>query len=662
MCQSLFALFTLFLAISSCGAYFNDLNLRADIEHAPFLHGVGSADPLADSVLIWTRVSQMTIPQVRWSVWEKNNKNQSFELPLTSGHAIISEGSDYTTTVVINNLQPGISYHYQFQSPDGRRSVIGTTKTASTSSIEINAAILSCTSLWSGYFNMYRHLANDRNIDVVIHLGDIIYNEIDPDELYRVPYGLCEEWSWFKSSSLGGTADDNLDESVRDHLSSLRCSNMTEIERFRWMHNLYLLDPDYRAARASHPWIVALDNHDLVGYSADPTAGSRRAALEWVPQRVTIEENDEGELFINSLRSFRFGKGLVDIIMLDTHSFSGHTGLLGNYQHQWLNDALANATDVNWRIFGSGKTFMPFTLNKLSSAMVFPCLLVTILLAMLLLSCYCSDLHFHKQAHYEIIHTQRKEIVLVIEDEDEIKTEGDALNDSIQTEMNPRSYSHNKFSWATCMGIICLTFWIVLWVFGSLFLHRLVNPKSGGLSYLNAHEYTWEGQPECETRLFDQLDATGTDQNNFWATGDMHFSYAADVVRYDPGGKDLLNYSPAQSDLKRYGVEMIAGSGTRGNLDEKLGEFSSLLKPGSLLSAISDPIANYIVSTMNRHYRYFDGQQHGYGMVKITPLSIETDFYRFPILRKTDDFHVSRTIRIELGKNQWSQDDVLMNN
>jgi hypothetical protein len=107
---------------------------------------------------------------------------------------------------------------------------------------------------------------------------------------------------------------------------------------------------------------------------------------------------------------------------------------------------------------------------------------------------------------------------------------------------------------------------------------------------------------------------------------------------------------------------MIAGSGTRGNLDEKLGEFSSLLKPGSLLSAISDPIANYIVSTMNRHYRYFDGQQHGYGMVKITPLSIETDFYRFPILRKTDDFHVSRTIRIELGKNQWSQDDVLMNN
>lgn len=657
-----FRICTVILGItSSTGAFFHDLNLRADVEHAPFIHGVGSADPLTDSVLIWTRVSQASIHQVQWRIWEKHNQSQSFESALQSGAVAISQESDYTTTIEVNNLRPGTTYNYQFLTPVGRRSVMGTTKTASASSTEVNIVTLSCTSLWSGYFNMYRHIAQNDALDVVIHLGDIIYSEIDPDEMYRVPYGLCEDWAWFQPSTLGGTADDNHDASVRDLVATLRCSNMTNLERYRWIHNLYLLDPDLRAARASHPWIVALDNHDLVGYSADPKEGSRRAALEWIPQRVTIEKTEQGDSFAKSLRSFRFGDDLVDVIMLDTHSFATSTGLLGDRQHQWLNQALLNSTVADWRVFGSGKTFMPFTLNKLATAIAMPCFLVTLILATLLLTCVFSELGlFTHTSHYEIIHTHEKETTLVIEEdgEDDEKERQDDVFKEDTFETAKMAHHHSLYALSRCssFGVFCFLLWLCLWIPASFFLHDLVNPETGGLTFLNAHEYTWEGQPSCDTRFFDQLEATKTDGNNFWATGDMHFSYAADVIRYNPYGKDLLDYKPElASGVKRYGVEMIGGSGTRGNIDEKLGEFSPLLLPGTLLSRIVNPMVNHVISSMNSHFRFFDGQQHGYGMVKIARTSMEAQFYQFPILRKTDDFHVGKTMRVESGKNQWSK-------
>jgi phosphodiesterase/alkaline phosphatase D-like protein len=653
-------LVTLPYQTSSHEANSHDLNLRGDTAHTPFLHGVGSADPLTDSVLIWTRVSQSSITQLQWSVWAKNDKSQSFKSPFQAGNTSISEISDYATTVEVKSLESGTSYYYQFQTPDGRKSRVGTTQTASTSSTIVNVAILSCTSLWSGYFNMYRQLSNDKDIDVVVHLGDIIYTDIDPDEMYRVPYGLCQDWTWFKPSTMGGTADDNHDTSVRDLVATLRCANMTELERFRWIYNLYLLDPDFRDARANHPWIVALDNHDLVGYSADPSQGSRQASLEWIPQRVTIEETDEGELFVNSLRSFRFGDELVDVIMLDTHSFSGNatirgnSGLLGDEQHQWLNEVLINSTVVNWRLFGSGKTFMPFTLNKLSSAIVLPCILVTLILLILLLTCVCSEVYLLKQNRYEIIRSDPKNVLLVFEDSSSGADSQETFKNSIQTFTSARNLSLHALSWGSCFSLLCLILWVLIWIAASFFLHDLMNPNDNGLTYLNAHEYTWEGHPECEMRLFDQLEATRTDHNNFWATGDMHFSYAADVVRYNPYGKDLLDYFPQDKCVKRYGVEMTGGSGTRGNLDEKVGELFHVAKPGGFLSTIVSPISNYIVSCMNRHYRYFDGQQHGYGKVTITRASVVTQFLQFPILQKTDDYHVGMRMFVESGKNQWS--------
>jgi hypothetical protein len=135
----------------------------------------------------------------------------------------------------------------------------------------------------------------------------------------------------------------------------------------------------------------------------------------------------------------------------------------------------------------------------------------------------------------------------------------------------------------------------------------------------------------------------------------ISYSYAADVFRFDATAKEsVLKYTPSKPGVKRYGVEMLPASGTRGNCDEKLGELVPLLKPGSVLSSIADLVTNHVIKTMNPHYRYFDGQSHGYGKLTVTSTHMEAAFLQFPILRKTDEMRVGASLYVTSGENRWS--------
>jgi phosphodiesterase/alkaline phosphatase D-like protein len=662
--KQLLALSFIVLSSSNASSPSSDLRLWPDNDHAPFLHGVASADPLPDSVLIWTRVSDTSTGTIKWAIWERDDPTQSFEAPFQFGNNRVTEIDDYTLTVDVSGLKPGISYRYQFEGEDGRKSMVGATKTASIDATLVSSAFLSCTSLWSGFFNMYRHLANDDSIDFVLHVGDFLYPEIDKDEMYRVPTGLCTDWKWFRPAH-GHHGSNKEDPFVREMVDSLNCSVADPLTDFRWMYSFYMLDPDLRAARAAHPFIVALDNHDDNStFSSNPFDGARKAALEWIPQRVHLETNPNangnGLPFVNTLRSFRFGHNLLDLVVLDTNSYAGNetmkieNGLLGDGQHEWLEGVLGNSSGTQWRMIGSGKTFMPFAINNLCSALTIPFGIVAGVIMVLLSTCIGAEVCLLKRGHYERIHTPQKDILLVIDEEEEEVGGRDIIHESMETIKNAHNHSPLSLGRCTCVGLIALVALCIVWVGLALFLRNKLS--STGLMTINDHSFSWEGQPECMRRLLDQLEATGTDSNNIWATGDMHYSYAADVFKYDPFGKDLLKYRPSASSLKRYGVEMIAGSGTRGNLDEKAGEFSSLLKPQTYFSKyIVSPIANRVIMAMNPHYRYFDGQAHGYGKIQVSHDYVEARFYQFPILQVTDEFRIGETLFVESGVNKWQK-------
>jgi len=297
----------------------------ADTTHAPFLYGVASGDPDTSAVWLWTRIEptpgQDSLP-VRWEISE----TPDFGSPADSGTEYAHSGLDFTVKVRAAGLMPGRSYYYRFLfqtfiSDTGRSRTL---PSGTTNSVKL--AVLSCSSIYSGYFNGYRHLAENATADFCVHLGDYIYEYPDADERVRMPDPAP---------------------SVPNDLASWR-------ER----HKYYLLDPDLRAARKSMPWITLWDNHDINNSNgANPSPGSMQAFREYLPIR-----NDSLSAQNIIYRSFDFGNllrlNIADILLyrtFDTLS-DGSFNILGNAQFDRICSQL-KSSDKIWNVMGGQKMF-----------------------------------------------------------------------------------------------------------------------------------------------------------------------------------------------------------------------------------------------------------------------------------------------------------------
>ena len=148
-------------------------SVQAD-EPAHFTHGVASGDPLADRVMLWTRVipgsgDHSTVETV-WQVAADPGFNQI----VSSGTATTSKATDYTVKVDATGLPANGSFFYRFVA-GGKTSPVGRTKTLPLGMVsEYKIGVASCSNYPQGYFNAYRHMA-DSDLDLVLHLGDYIY-------------------------------------------------------------------------------------------------------------------------------------------------------------------------------------------------------------------------------------------------------------------------------------------------------------------------------------------------------------------------------------------------------------------------------------------------------------------------------------------------------
>lgn len=139
-----------------------------------FTHNVASGEPGPDSMLLWTRyVSATGSPsKVRAEVSE----SRDFAKIVTGGQMVTGPWRDHTVKVTVDGLQPGRTYFYRFIAPDGTISPIGRTKTLPVGKTsKFNIAIFSCSNLGFGEFNAYGHAAARDDIDLVLHMGDYIY-------------------------------------------------------------------------------------------------------------------------------------------------------------------------------------------------------------------------------------------------------------------------------------------------------------------------------------------------------------------------------------------------------------------------------------------------------------------------------------------------------
>ena len=303
-----------------------------DAGPAAFLHGVASGDPLADAVVLWTRItpSPQATPgsgvggpvQVDWEV----AADASFRSVVRRGSARTSAAQDHTVTVDVDGLEPYTRYWYRFRALGATSPVGRTQTTAGDGAVHaLRLGLVSCSNFTGGYFSAYRHLAEREDLDVVLHLGDYVYE-----------YGNGEDR--YGPAELAG---------LRDHVPA---TEMVTLADYRQRHAQYKTDPDLQAAHAAVPWIVVFDDHEVANNTYDAGAenhqpetegdflvrrrGAYQAYLEWMP--VRLPEQGVPHRGTRFWRSFSFGP-LADLFVLDTRQNRSAEASSGN-DVQALND------------------------------------------------------------------------------------------------------------------------------------------------------------------------------------------------------------------------------------------------------------------------------------------------------------------------------------
>ena len=103
-----------------------------------FGHGVASGDPLADAVILWTRVTTNEAASVRWEI----AKDMAFADVAAVGTATANAERDYTVKVDVTGLEPGTTYYYRFTAL-GLTSPIGRTRTAPSHTKRLRFSVVS---------------------------------------------------------------------------------------------------------------------------------------------------------------------------------------------------------------------------------------------------------------------------------------------------------------------------------------------------------------------------------------------------------------------------------------------------------------------------------------------------------------------------------------
>lgn len=310
-----------------------------------FRHGVASGDPLSDRVVLWTRVtSTVDLPvRVDWAIGMDPQMRQVMYM----GSTVTDADRDYTVKVDPAGLAPGTTYYYQFRAR-GVDSPIGRTRTLPVGEVDrLRIAYTSCSDYRSGYFNAYRAMARRADLDLVMHLGDYIYE-------------------------YGGTGIDG-----RDHAPD---HEIVTLGDYRTRYAQYRTDPDLQECHRQHPWVCVWDDHESTNNSYRDGAanhdasegdwGARKIAAtrayhEWLPIR-TPDADDLTRIF----REFRLGN-LADLIVWETRLFGRDVpsealntivaqdpsrSMMGFEQEDWLAQRLTAST-AQWRLYGNQTMF-----------------------------------------------------------------------------------------------------------------------------------------------------------------------------------------------------------------------------------------------------------------------------------------------------------------
>jgi len=315
-----------------------------------FTHGVASADPSADGVILWTRAEPLDRSALPLPLTVQVSLSDDFETVVLEQRVSAALDDDYTVRVRVSGLEAERWYYYRFLTGAGDISRLGRTCTAPSadSASPLRLALASCQNYEQGFYGAWARMVadddaadDDSKIHAVLHLGDFIY-ETTPD----LPSG-ARAVRRIDPFPDGAT------------LPSGRGFAVT-LADYRHLYKSYLQDEALQAARARWPFICTWDDHEFTNdswqsyatYSGGEGPAQKRkvvanqAWFEYIPARLDdpahdfraaeVEDTDGGApldgylindsnnlLALASLtiyRSLEWGK-TASIVVTDTRSY-----------------------------------------------------------------------------------------------------------------------------------------------------------------------------------------------------------------------------------------------------------------------------------------------------------------------------------------------------
>lgn len=354
--------FTRVLAAPRLGAY-------------PFTLGVASGDPLPDGFVIWTRLAPeplaenggmpMAAVPVRWEVAE----DDKFTRAVRSGEQLAFPELGHSVHVELEGLKPARTYWYRFRVEGAEASPVGVVRTAPAPTRmpdRVRIAVAGCQAYYQGWFDAYRHLSHEPDLDAVFHYGDYIYE--GPAGRNKDKYPTYDATGRLVAE--------------RDHFGD----EIYSLGDYRRRYAQYKSDPDLQAAHAAAAFIMSFDDHETDNDWGGEWDQDRKppevfalrkfvamqAWYENLPvRRAQLPRVDGGTRYF---RRLDFG-GLLRMHVLDTRSHRANqicldpespkcrhepgrdSSILGAAQEIWLDDGLRN--DARWNLIAQQVFVMP---------------------------------------------------------------------------------------------------------------------------------------------------------------------------------------------------------------------------------------------------------------------------------------------------------------
>ncbi len=351
MKKTLLLIYTLVLSniLISQKIYCPEIDSMAKAANSFFPFGVASGDPKANSVVIWSALYDPSFNNepVNWEVASDTN----FTSILQKGSIIPKLDQGMVVKKTIDALPSGTKLFYRFKFKN-QTSPIGRTKTAPQNAASLKLAMVSCSSYEWGYYNAYRVMAKEKNLDAIVHLGDYIY-EYQPGK--------------YQQKKL-----------TRDHIPAKEIVSLSD---YRSRYAQYRLDPDLAELHRLYPFITIWDDHEIANdayvdgaqnHQTDAEGDwktrkqtARQVYFEWLP----VEDNPEKSI----IRKIQYGN-LAELFLLDGRLegrskqasntkdpivLDSSRTMLGDRQANWLIDGV-NSSKAKWKIIGNQVIFSPY--------------------------------------------------------------------------------------------------------------------------------------------------------------------------------------------------------------------------------------------------------------------------------------------------------------